>query len=86
MYMGSTKRRTSFALDLDTIDRLRLLARHWHVSQAEVVRRAVKLAAEKGEREEVSVRERLREYRTSGKVNPESAATYLAQIRDGRNR
>ncbi len=38
--------RTTFALDEDTMQRIRGLAKAWGVSQAEVVRRAVRLAAE----------------------------------------
>lgn len=53
------KRRTSFALGGETISAIRRLSRWWGVSQAEVVRRAVKRAAEQEESEELSVKEHL---------------------------
>jgi len=40
--------RTTFALDEDTAQRLKRLARLWSVAQADVVRRAVDLAEKEG--------------------------------------
>lgn len=38
--------RTTFSLDDDTVEALRRLARQWNTSQAGVIRRAVRAAAE----------------------------------------
>ncbi|MBM4195713.1 MAG: hypothetical protein FJ197_01260 [Gammaproteobacteria bacterium] len=35
--------RASYELDADTVKRLKLLARRWHVSEAEALRRVVRL-------------------------------------------
>jgi hypothetical protein len=41
--------RATYALDKETDHRIRELSRAWHVSQAEVVRRSVRAAAEQAE-------------------------------------
>lgn len=51
-HMAYALTRTSMALDKGTLAALRELARKWGVSQAEVMRRAVKRAKEEVEREE----------------------------------
>ena len=84
--MESTKRRTSFALDSTTSDRLRRLARRWNVSQAEVVRRAVKLAADWADTEGNSVQEQLKSYRTKNRIKREAADEYLEQVAEDRSR
>ena len=82
--METAKHRTSFALDSSTSDRIRRLARQWNVSQAEVVRRAVRLAAEKAIVEGGSVQERLLAYRKSGRITSEAADAYLEQVSEDR--
>ena len=84
--MNASKHRTSFALDEITIDRIRRLARRWGASQAEVVRRAVKIAADQSESESEAVQERLQEYRRSQRLDRETADTYLKQVGDDRSR
>ena len=83
--MKSTKHRTSFALDEETIYRLKALARSWDVSQAEVVRRAVSLAYRHSESEAADVRERVAEYRAAGRIAAGDADDYLRQLRDERD-
>jgi Arc/MetJ-type ribon-helix-helix transcriptional regulator len=78
--MELAKHRTSFALDNKTAERLKRLARHWNVSQAEVVRRAVKLADEKVAKEDGLVRERLLMYRKSKQITEAAADQFLSQI------
>ena len=64
--MVSAKHRTSFALDQETIRLIQHLAAQWHVSQAEVVRRAVRITAE-GERSSAfELQERLSDYQDAG--------------------
>lgn len=74
--------RTSFALDEATAERLRRLARRWKVSQAEVVRRAVRAADERAESDAVA--ERLERYRAGHRLAREDADAYLARV--GRDR
>lgn len=82
--MTQAKHRTSFALDEETIHRLRALARTWNVSQAEVVRRAVHLAYTRSQSETGEVRERITEYRAGGRVAAEEANAYLRRLREER--
>ena len=84
--MSISKQRTSFALDEATIDALRRLSRRWHVSQAEVVRRAVRLAMDRSEGEAVSVQERLRTYRSNRRIDPVKADEYLRRVAEDRER
>lgn len=84
--MNVTKHRTSFALDEETTDRLRRLAQRWAVSQAEVVRRAVKLASDQAAAEADSVQERLDAYRKSSRIARREADDYLAQVNEERER
>ncbi|MFP3960344.1 MAG: ribbon-helix-helix protein, CopG family [Spirochaetaceae bacterium] len=82
--MTRTKHRTSFALDATTIERLRVLSRRWNVSQAEVIRRAIELAAERAELHDNAVRERLAEYRAQGRLDSRDADGYLRQVAEDR--
>ena len=84
--MSMTKHRTSFALDEATADLLRRLARRWDVSQAEVIRRAVKLAADRSDAVGDDIRERLRSYRASGRIDRKQADEYLRTIDEDRSR
>src|SRR5690554_3989857 len=43
--MSKMKVRATYALDQETAQRIKRLARHWGVSQAEVIRRSVEQAA-----------------------------------------
>lgn len=82
--MVFSKHRTSFALDSQTIDRLRRLSARWNVSQAEVVRRAVEIAERQDSAAATEVGEQLRSYRRSGKLNPDDANVYLREVHEDR--
>ena len=76
--------RTTFALDKGTVGRLKHLSGVWHVSQAEVVRRAIALADEK-EKAETTAADVLRSLHKSGKLLVrEQAEEYLAEVDDNR--
>ncbi len=78
--MTMTDHRTTFALDQDTAQRLRRLAGLWRVSQAEVVRRAVAMAAERAEKP-VDPAAGLRDLRRGGRLLVrETAEGYLAEL------
>ena len=82
--MKSMTHRTTFALDRGTVDRLKRLSGIWHVSQAEVVRRAIALADEKA-KAETDAATALRALHKSGKLLVrEQAEAYLAQVDDNR--
>ncbi len=76
----------SFALDGATISAIRRLSRIWGVSQAEVVRRAVRLAAEQTESEQLSLRERLDSYRAESPLTKRNTDQFLREIDEDRER
>ena len=78
--MVSAKHRTSFALDQETIRLIQHLAAQWHVSQAEVVRRAVRVTAERERSSAVELQERLSNYQDAGWITAETADRYLSEI------
>ena len=82
--MSLVKHRTSFALDDQTIVRLRRLAARWDVSQAEVVRRAVEIADQQDQRSGSIVAERLRVYQARQSLDRERLEAYLSDVRDQR--
>ena len=57
-----------------------------NVSQAEVVRQAVKHLAEKNDQDAASLQERLRRYRASRRIAAEDADAYLEEVAEDRSR
>ena len=83
--MATMTHRTTFVLDNRTIDRLKRLAGTWHISQAEVVRRAIALADEKATTE-TDTTALLRSIHNSGNLLArEQAEEYLADIHANRS-
>ena len=83
--MKTMSYRTTFALNRETIGRLKHLSGVWQVSQAEVVRRAISMADEhvKTEPDATSM---LRALHASGNVLVrEQAEAYLAEVQDQRS-
>ena len=78
--MAIAKQRTSFALDGETIRLLQALANRWQVSQAEVVRRAVRLASEADRSDAEGLIARLDDYRAAGRLTAEEAEAYLGVV------
>lgn len=77
--------RTTFAFDGETIRRLKKLAASWHVSQAEVVRRALeRMEKENDESSDIPL-SRLREYHAAGGLPAEKAAVYLEEVAESRS-
>jgi predicted transcriptional regulator len=84
--MSTMTYRTSFALDRETVHRLKRLASVWQVSQAEVVRRAVADAAETAQTarpDPVSMLQKL--HASGGGLTAETAERYLAEVRRDRD-
>jgi predicted transcriptional regulator len=78
--------RTTFALDVETIRRLKRLASRWQVSQAEVVRRAVAQAEAQPERQTSDPIAMLRQMQESDPIDPKKAEVYLAEVYKDRKR
>jgi predicted transcriptional regulator len=79
--------RTTFALDVKTIRRLKNLASHWKVSQAEVLRRALADAEARvrSESDKPNPAALLRNLFASGKgLDPEKAGAYIAEVYEDR--
>lgn len=82
--MAVMEHRTSFALDETTILRLRRLAGIWHVSQAEVVRRAIEKAETEAKAETDAALGRLRSYLAHGGIGQDKANAYLDEVAENR--
>jgi hypothetical protein len=81
--MATMTERCTFALDEATTARIRRLAALWHVSQAEVIRRAVSLAESPPAKPDPA--EQLRKLLASGEGLKETAAKeYMAEVRANR--
>jgi predicted transcriptional regulator len=79
--------RTTFALDELTAQRLKRLAAHWSVSQAEVVRRAVEQAAHHTASSPSDIERRLttaRQLRANIKQRKVNVAAWIATAQDAR--
>jgi predicted transcriptional regulator len=84
--MAVMTHRTTFALDAETIRRLKRLAVRWQVSQAEVVRRAVAEAEARPEPHSSDPVAMLREMHESDPLDAKEAEIYLAQVYKDRRR
>ena len=83
--MKSTGYRTTFSLDEATARRLNRMAAVWHVSRAEVVRRAVALADSQTTDKPPRAGELLRRLHTAhGGLVRETAEAYLTEVRSAR--
>ena len=79
--MATMTHRTTFALDEETAQRLRRLSKGWKVSQAEVVRRALREAENLPEPNALSPAERFYAFHEGGGgIVREEADTYLAKV------
>ncbi|MEI8095073.1 MAG: ribbon-helix-helix protein, CopG family [Spirochaetales bacterium] len=82
--MINVAHRTTFALDELAVQRLRLLAARWHISQSEVIRRALeKLEAEPAPVEPDPATE-LAYYHSQGGLDSEVAESYIATVSEDR--
>jgi Ribbon-helix-helix protein, copG family len=84
--MATMTHRTTFALDGDTVRRLKKLALRWQVSQAEVVRRALSQAEKLPATQRLDLLARLKSYHTASTPDTSAADAYLAQARSDRKR
>ena len=85
--MATMTHRTTFALDAETIRRLKRLAARWDVSQAEVVRRAIAQAETQPQSHRSDPVSMLRELQESGEdIDPKEADSYLSHVYTDRKR
>jgi hypothetical protein len=83
--MATMTHRTTFALDQETMEKLRKLSSHWKVSLAEAVRRAVAQAESQEKAQRPNPVEMLQQLHDSGQsLDPKKAKTYLAQVYEDR--
>jgi len=85
--MAIMTHRTSFALDEGTIGKLKRLAVHWKVSQAEVVRRSVDRApreTEPAKPDPIAMLKRL--HATGGGLDKAVADRWSAEVSEDRKR
>jgi len=84
--MTTTLKRTSMALDLETLEALELLSKKWSVSKAEVMRRSIKKSQqEENEKQETipsvsTPLEALMWLKENG-ITKEQAETYKAELK-----
>lgn len=83
--MPKMNKRTTFALDEETIQRLKKLAALWQVSQAEAVRRALKQAEEASSARAELCLKRLRGYHETGGLAAEKAESYMQLVAKDRS-
>ncbi len=83
--MAVMEHRTTFALDAETIRRLKRLAAAWQVSQAEVVRRALERAEAAWIETDERAANRLLDFHRRGGLAAEEAAAYLAEVTESRS-
>lgn len=84
--MATMTHRTTFALDGETMSRLKKLAVRWQVSQAEVVRRALSQAESLPDTQRPDMLARLKSYHAASTPDTAKADAYLAQARADRKR
>ena len=84
--MATMTHRTTFALDSDTMSRLKKLALRWQVSQAEVVRRALSQAESLPGTQALDMLDRLKSYHAASTLDVSEADVYLARTRADRKR
>lgn len=81
--METMTHRATFALDEGTIARIKNLSKHWKVSQAEVVRRAVSLAEQPiAKPDPVALLQQL--HSTGEGLSAKVAKAYLKEVRRDR--
>lgn len=83
--MALMEYRTTFALDAETMRRLKKLAAAWRVSQAEVVRRTLERAERENDEAADSPLRKLREYHEAGGLDSGLAAAYAAEAAESRS-
>lgn len=85
--MSALTHRTTFSFDQGTIRRLKSLATRWHVSQAEVIRRALAKAEEEASTLQPDPIEMLAELHRAGKgLSPEVADAYIKEVYEDRKK
>jgi Arc/MetJ-type ribon-helix-helix transcriptional regulator len=83
--MSVMNKRATFALDEETIQSIKKLSSLMHVSQAEVVRRAVALAEKIADGEAAEKINRVKAYHQQGGISAEKAEEYLGEVRKNRS-
>jgi len=77
-------KRTTFALDEETIRRLKKLSSLWQVSQAEVVRKALEKAEKDLAKKTIDKIDRLQSYHEKKGLDSDTVDTYLDEVAENR--
>jgi len=83
--MAKMNRRATFALDEETITRIKKISLLWHVSQAEVVRKALEMADKQMEQQRDTKLSNLSLYHKSKGLDFEVADAYLQEVAENRS-
>ncbi len=83
--MATMNKRATFALDQETILRLKKLATIWHVSQAEVVRRAIKKTEIEFNTKTEEKLDQLLQYHKRKEIETGTADAYLEEVAESRS-
>ena len=84
--MTTTLKRTSMALDLETLEALESLSKKWSVSKAEVMRRSIKKLQqeEKNKQESLTPIEALMKLKNGAGISQEEADQFKAELKEER--
>ena len=84
--MSATLKRTSMALDPQTLEALDELSARWSVSKAEVMRRSIRAAAQKEHEKEPSLTplEALMKLKNGAGISRKEAEKYMTELRKER--
>lgn len=80
--MAIMTHRTTFALDAETVTRIKGLAAQWQVSQAEVIRRVIAECSAQGNPDPVAMLDAL--HKAGGGLSAVEAKSYLSTVCEGR--
>jgi hypothetical protein len=70
--------KSTYVLDVETADRLERLARDWHVSKSEALRRAIRSAADAAAPDRLTV---FRQLQSAVTLNRSDAASWAESVR-----
>jgi len=83
--MAITSIRSTYALDVETVQALERMARRWNVSKSEALRRAIRNAERAGTGSDDDALDALDKLQSSLKLTPARARAWAASVRKERH-
>jgi len=83
--MAITTIRSTYALDVETVQTLERMARRWNVSKSEALRRAIRNAEREGAGSDDDALDALDKLQKSLKLTPARARAWVASVRTERH-